>query len=127
MNYQILLESYAAGEWINKDELSLLELELDSQLESIKFSRTQGCTEKAPKHICEAAQVCEGSSWITCFALGANRGRRAFVVWDSIRSRERREVRAMPPSPAQICPRKPRRWSAWLCELLWFISMSQSR
>ena len=62
MNYQILLESYCAGEGINKDELSLLELELDSQLESIKFSRTQGCTEKAPKHICEAAQVCEGSN-----------------------------------------------------------------
>ena len=59
MNYQILLESYAAGKWINKDEISLLELELDSQLESIKFSRTQGCTEKAPKHICEATKVCE--------------------------------------------------------------------
>ena len=68
MNYKILLESYAAVEAINKDELSLLELGLDSQLESIKFSRTQGCTEKAPKHICEAAQVCKGSSWITCFA-----------------------------------------------------------
>ena len=68
MNYQILLESYASGEDISKDELSLLELELYSQLESIKFSRTQGCTEKAPKHICVAAQVCEGSSWITCFA-----------------------------------------------------------
>ena len=68
MNYQILLESYAAGEGINKDELSLLELELYSQLESIKHSRTQGCTEKAPKRICDAAQVCEGSSWITCFA-----------------------------------------------------------
>ena len=62
MNYQILLESYAAGECINKDELSLLELELDAQLASIKFSRTQGCTEIAPQHICEAAQVCEGSS-----------------------------------------------------------------
>ena len=37
MNYQILLESYAAGEWINKDEISLLELGLDSQLESINF------------------------------------------------------------------------------------------
>ena len=68
MNYQILLLSYAAGEWINKDEISLLELELDSQLESIKYSRTQGCTDKAPKHICEKAQVCEGSSLITCFA-----------------------------------------------------------
>ena len=52
MNYQILLDSYAASECINKKEISLLELELDSQLESIKFSRTQGCTEKAPKHIC---------------------------------------------------------------------------
>ena len=68
MNYQILLESYAYGEGISKDEFSLLEFELDSQLESIKFSRTQGCTDKAPKHICGAAQVCEGSSWITCFA-----------------------------------------------------------
>ena len=68
MNYQILLASYAAGEDINKNEVALLELELDSQLESIKFSRTQGCTEKAPKHICEAAQVCEGSCWIICFA-----------------------------------------------------------
>ena len=52
MNYQILLESYAAGDGIKNNELSLLELELDSQLKSIKFSRTQGCTEKAPKHIC---------------------------------------------------------------------------
>ena len=68
MNYQILLETYSAGEGFNKDELSLLELELDSQLESIKCSHTQGCTGKAPKHICEAAQVCEGSSWNKCFA-----------------------------------------------------------
>tara|TARA_Y100001968_G_scaffold22215_1_gene17564 strand:+ start:129 stop:431 length:303 start_codon:yes stop_codon:yes gene_type:complete len=68
MNYQILLESYAAGENISEDELQLLELELDTQLENIKISRSQGCTEEAPKHICEAAQVCEGSSWITCFA-----------------------------------------------------------
>ena len=68
MNYQILLESYAAGEGINKGKLSLLELELNSQLASIKLSRTKGCTEKAPQHICETAQVCKGSSWITCFA-----------------------------------------------------------
>ena len=67
MNYQILLESYTAGEGINKDNLLLLELELDSQLESIKFSRTQGCTGKAPKHICEAAQVYEGSTCIASF------------------------------------------------------------
>ena len=64
MIYQILLESYAAGEDINKEELSLLELELDSQLESIKFSRNQGCTEKAPKHIArllKSAMVVVGS------------------------------------------------------------------
>ena len=47
MNYQILIESYASGEAISNDELSLLELELDSQLESIKFSRNQGCTENS--------------------------------------------------------------------------------
>ena len=68
MNYQILLESYAAVEVINKDELSLLELEPDSQLESIKYTRNQGCTEEATNHISEATQVCGGSSWITCFA-----------------------------------------------------------
>ena len=68
MNYQILLESYAAGESISEDELPLLELELDIQIENIKFSRSQGCTKKAPPNICKAAQVCEGSSWITCFA-----------------------------------------------------------
>ena len=56
MNYQILFESYVSCEGINKEELSLLELELDSQLESIKFSRTQHCREKAPKHICEVAK-----------------------------------------------------------------------
>ena len=61
MNYEILLESYADGKGINKDELLLQEQKLSSQLESIKFSRThQGCIEKAPKHICEAAQVYEG-------------------------------------------------------------------
>ncbi len=37
MNYQILIESFAAGGCINKDELSLQELELDSQLESLNF------------------------------------------------------------------------------------------
>ena len=68
MNYQILLESYAAGETISEEELSLLELELDTQLASIKSSNYQGCDEKAPKQICKVAQVYEGSSWITCLA-----------------------------------------------------------
>ena len=46
MNYQILLEGYASGEGINKDELSLLELELESQLESIKFSQLKVAQKK---------------------------------------------------------------------------------
>ncbi len=53
---------------MTKDELQMLEIELDTQIESIKVSRTQGCLQIAPKHICETALVCEGSAWITCLA-----------------------------------------------------------
>ena len=68
MNYQMMLECHAAGTAITKKEAQLLDLELDSQIASIKVSRTQGCIEIAPDHICEAASVCKGSFWITCFA-----------------------------------------------------------
>ena len=57
MNYQISLECYAEGKNISEDELPLLELALDTQIVTSKFSSLQGYTEKAPKHICEAAQV----------------------------------------------------------------------
>ncbi len=50
------------------DEVQMLEIELDTQIESIKVSRTQGCLKIAPKHICQAATVCEDSAWITCLA-----------------------------------------------------------
>ena len=50
------------------DKLQMLEIELGTQIESIKVSRTQGCLKIAPKHICQAALVCEGSTWITCLA-----------------------------------------------------------
>ena len=53
---------------MTKDELQMLEIELDTQIDSIKVSRTQGCLEISPKHICQAALVCEGSTWITCLA-----------------------------------------------------------
>ena len=46
----------------------MLEIELYTQIESIKVSRTQGCLQIAPKHICKSALVCEGSTWITCLA-----------------------------------------------------------
>ena len=53
---------------MTQDELQMLEIELDTQIESIKVSRTQGCLEIAPKHICKAALICEGSAWISCLA-----------------------------------------------------------
>ena len=68
MNYQMLLECHAKGVTISKDEAELLDIELYSQLESIKVSRTQGCLEVAPDHICQSAIVCKGSLWITCLA-----------------------------------------------------------
>ena len=64
----MLLECYAAGGEITDDEVQMLDIELDTQIESIKVSRTQGCIKLAPKHICKAALVCEGSFWITCLA-----------------------------------------------------------
>ena len=68
MNYQLLLECYSSGSEITNDELQMLEIELDTQIESIKFSSTQGCLKIAPKHICQATNVCESSAWITCLA-----------------------------------------------------------
>ncbi len=53
---------------MTKDELEMLEIELDTQMQSIKVSHTQGCLKIAPKHICKAALVCHGSVWITCLA-----------------------------------------------------------
>ncbi len=68
MNYQMLLECHSAGTEITEQEAKILALELDSQIESIKISRTQGCIKVAPDHICKTANVCTGSYWITCFA-----------------------------------------------------------
>ena len=62
------MECYASGSGISQDELQMLEIELYTQIESIKVSRTQGCLQIAPKHICKSALVCEGSIWITCLA-----------------------------------------------------------
>ena len=68
MNYQLLLECYSSGSEITKDELQMLDIELETQIESIKVSGTQGCLKIAPKHICKGALICEGSAWITCLA-----------------------------------------------------------
>ena len=68
MNYQLLLECHAEGSEITIREVALLDLELYSQIESIKVLSTQNCIELAPNHICNKALVCEGSFWITCLA-----------------------------------------------------------
>ncbi len=73
MNYQMLLECYAKGITISNTEAELLDVELYSQLESIKVSRSQGCTEIAPDHICHCSMVCKGSYWITCLAAVLDR------------------------------------------------------
>ncbi len=68
MNYQLLLECYSSGTVITEVEVELLDLELYSQLESIKVSSEQGCLELAPDHVCDATHICKGSFWITCLA-----------------------------------------------------------
>ena len=68
MNYQLLLECYSTGTEMTEDELQMLEIEIDTQIESIKVSRNQCCLKIAPTHICQAAHVCEGSVWISCLA-----------------------------------------------------------
>ena len=68
MNYQMLPECYDKGVTISEAEAELLDIELYSQLESIKVSKSQGCTEIAPDHICNCTMVCKGSYWITCLA-----------------------------------------------------------
>ena len=68
MNYQLLLECHAQGTEITKQEAELLDLELYSQIESIKVSRRQGCLEIVPDHICKTSIVCKDNTWITCLA-----------------------------------------------------------
>ena len=90
----MLLECHAAGTAITENEAKLLDLELDSQIASIKVSRTQGCIKVAPDHICSAAQVCEGSLWITCFAsvldqiipVAIGKKTRGAIVFDELSS-----------------------------------------
>jgi len=68
MNYQLILECYAVGTEITTQEAKLLDLELQSQIESITVCSRQGCLKIAPDHICMTSLVCKGSFWITCLA-----------------------------------------------------------
>tara|TARA_Y100001968_G_C19412130_1_gene746890 strand:- start:386 stop:679 length:294 start_codon:yes stop_codon:yes gene_type:complete len=64
----MLLECHVTGALIDEKEAQLLDIELYTQIASIKLSRNQGCLEIAPDHICKSALVCKGSFWITCLA-----------------------------------------------------------
>ena len=68
MNYQMLLECYASGSELSEQEIEILDLELETQIESLKLPFSQECIQVAPVRICESAFVCEGSFWITCLA-----------------------------------------------------------
>ena len=62
------MECYASGSEITEDKIQMVEIELYTQIESIKVSSSQCCLQIAPKHICKPAFVCESSIWITCAA-----------------------------------------------------------
>tara|TARA_Y100001968_G_C19342234_1_gene710121 strand:- start:638 stop:922 length:285 start_codon:yes stop_codon:yes gene_type:complete len=62
------MECHAVGNHISVGEAELLDLELYTQIESIKLSRTEGCIEVAPDHVCKVSNVSNGSSWIICLA-----------------------------------------------------------
>ncbi|AAQ00517.1 MULTISPECIES: hypothetical protein [Prochlorococcus] len=68
MNYQLLLEYYSLGTELTDEDLELLDLELYTQIESIKTSYYHGCLEVAPEKICLASEICKGNLWITCLA-----------------------------------------------------------
>ena len=68
MNYQLLIESYSFGTTLSKQEIELLNLELDTQILNLDISTDIGCLKSAPNYICRRLSLKEGSYWITCLA-----------------------------------------------------------
>ena len=68
MNYQLLIESYYHGTKPTELEISLLELELYTQISNIKISKNFECLSFAPEHICSCLNLKKNSFWITCLA-----------------------------------------------------------
>ena len=68
MNYQLIIESYSFGTNLTKQEIELLNLELDTQILNINISRNMGCLKSAPNFICRRLNLKEESYWIICLA-----------------------------------------------------------
>ena len=68
MNYQLLIESYSLGSTLSKQEIELLNLELETQIMNINISTEFGCFKFAPAHICEGLKLKKGTYWIMCLA-----------------------------------------------------------
>ena len=68
MNYQLLIESYSLGSTLSKQEIELLNLELETQIMNINISTEFGCFKSAPSHICKGLNLKKDTYWIMCLA-----------------------------------------------------------
>ena len=68
MNYQLLIESYSFGTPLSREEIALLNLELETQIMNINISTDFACFKTAPSHICKALHLRKGTFWIMCLA-----------------------------------------------------------
>tara|TARA_Y100001968_G_scaffold208781_1_gene191884 strand:- start:90 stop:389 length:300 start_codon:yes stop_codon:yes gene_type:complete len=68
MNYQLLIESYSFGTTLNKKEIELLCLELDTQIINLDISSDKSFLVSAPSHICKGLNLRKGTFWICCLA-----------------------------------------------------------
>ena len=68
MNYQLLIESYSFGTPLSREEIALLNLELETQIMNINISTDFACFKTAPTHICKALNLRKGTFWIMCLA-----------------------------------------------------------
>ena len=68
MNYQLLIESYSFGTALSREEITLLSLELETQIMNINISTDFACFKSAPSHICKALNLRKGTFWIMCLA-----------------------------------------------------------
>ena len=57
MNYQLLIESYSFGTTLNKQEIELLCLELETQILNLDNSSEKVFLTSAPSHICKGLNL----------------------------------------------------------------------
>ena len=68
MNYQLLVESYSFGTTLSRQEIKLLNLELEAQIINLSYSKDSGCLKPAPNYITKKLNLKINSLWITCLA-----------------------------------------------------------